>query len=614
MPVNEEHSNALVVAVDGATLRPDVRDLLVSAYVDDSVHVPSMFVLRFSDEHHDVLDRVGATVGSRVTVAVQQSGHGAPVELLDGDVTALEKEIDEGGSFAVVRGLDVRHRLQSGATVTAYTSMTVKDVVATVVREAGLTSRVGPFTVKQEHLARHGESDWDFLCRLARRVGAQVWVEGRKICFDTPAAASSAPSRGDSGSDALVVEGGRNLLSLRATVTGTGQVPEVEARGWSVKDKAEVSSSAPSRTASTEQAADPARLARELNGKKHLVGDVALGTQQDVTDRAQTTAGARAGGFAEIEGVVRGNPRLRAAAAVSLVGVGTAFSGKYALTAVRHELDEHEGYLTGFTAADVSDRSVYGVLAAGPTRGPGAADEARAATSAVVTNVKDPDRLGRVKVRFPALSADYESGWARTLQLGAGKDRGAAWLPEVGDEVLVAFGGAFDEPYVLGGLYNGKDVAGQGWAAHVGDDGKVKRRALTSRNGMYVEFVEDGQTDTLAITTNDGAQHLTLTQTGQKGVVLVSQGALEVTADQDVTVTGKKHVSVSTNSGDLSLKAVNVTIEATQSLKLSGAQLTAEGKATAELKGTDVKVSGQAAAELSASGPTTVRGALVKIN
>src|SRR5699024_3582824 len=234
------------------------------------------------------------------------------------------------------------------------------------------------------------------------------------------------------------------------------------------------------------------------------------------------------------------------------------------------------------------------------------------ATTALVTNVKDPESHGRVKVKFP-FADGYESWWARPVQLGAGTNRGVSWLPEVNDEVLVAFGGSFDEPYVLGGLYNGKDAPDAGWAAHVHNDGSVKRRALTSRTGMVVEFLEDGQQEALTVSTNNGAQRLTLTQSGQKGVVLISQGPLEGTAEQDVTVTGKKNVSLTTSTGDLSLKAMNVTIEASAMLALKAAQLSADAQASAALTGATVKVDAKGTAELTSTGVTTVRGSLVKI-
>ena len=77
---------------------------------------------------------------------------------------------------------------------------------------------------------------------------------------------------------------------------------------------------------------------------------------------------------------------------------------------------------------------------------------------AIVTNNQDPDGLGRVRLRFPWLDDGAESFWARVASPMAGNARGLYFLPEVDDEVLVAFQhGRPEAPVVLGGLWNGKD-------------------------------------------------------------------------------------------------------------------------------------------------------------
>jgi phage baseplate assembly protein gpV len=76
----------------------------------------------------------------------------------------------------------------------------------------------------------------------------------------------------------------------------------------------------------------------------------------------------------------------------------------------------------------------------------------------LVTNNKDPDKLGRVKVKFPWLADDVESNWARVAYPMGGKERGYWWIPEINDEVLVTFfHGDANCPFVIGGLYNGPD-------------------------------------------------------------------------------------------------------------------------------------------------------------
>jgi uncharacterized protein involved in type VI secretion and phage assembly len=144
----------------------------------------------------------------------------------------------------------------------------------------------------------------------------------------------------------------------------------------------------------------------------------------------------------------------------------------------------------------------------------------------VVTNNQDPDKLGRVKVKFPWLSADHESNWARIACPMAGNGRGFFFLPEVDDEVLVAFEhGRVEFPYVVGSLYNGKDKP-------PGDngDGKNNLRSLKSRSGH-----------TITLDDTDGKEKIQIVDAKEKeSIVLdVSTNTITITADKDVTIESK---------------------------------------------------------------------------
>ena len=140
---------------------------------------------------------------------------------------------------------------------------------------------------------------------------------------------------------------------------------------------------------------------------------------------------------------------------------------------------------------------------------------------AIVSNLDDPEKLGRMKVTFPWVAELAESPWARVAMAGAGKKRGIVMLPEVGDEVLVAFDhGDARMPYVVGGLYNGKDELP---VAPV-KDGKVVNRAF-SRNGHRIELDDD--TDKITIATGDGKHSIVLDQKGSK-IVIETSGDVEV--------------------------------------------------------------------------------------
>jgi uncharacterized protein involved in type VI secretion and phage assembly len=101
----------------------------------------------------------------------------------------------------------------------------------------------------------------------------------------------------------------------------------------------------------------------------------------------------------------------------------------------------------------------------------------------VVTNNQDPDNLGKVKVKFPWLVENDESTWARVASPMAGANRGIIFIPEVDDEVLVAFDhGDVRAPYILGAVWNGTDKPPQ----EKGNDDKNNLRIIKSRSNHMI--------------------------------------------------------------------------------------------------------------------------------
>src|SRR5262245_31955279 len=118
------------------------------------------------------------------------------------------------------------------------------------------------------------------------------------------------------------------------------------------------------------------------------------------------------------------------------------------------------------------------MLAPGPDR----EGRIHGVVSGIVTNNQDPDKRGRVKLKFPWLSDTDESWWARIVSPMAGKERGVYFLPEVNDEVLVAFEhGDPRFPLVIGALWNTEDKP-----PFTNDDGKNNVRAIKSRSGHTI--------------------------------------------------------------------------------------------------------------------------------
>lgn len=604
---NESFANNLIVEVAGGPLPDDVKTLLSYAYVDDSRNLPDMFVLRFRDSGHVVLDKGKFTVGAEIKLKVQTSDPEAPQELLSGEVTAVAIDLDRIGTFTEVRGYDHAHRLFRGRRVAVYPGMSVADVVMKVTQRAGLKAgkidRVpGVGGRPHSQFSQDNVSDWEFLSRLAEAVGAQIAVRDGALDFSLAEKPSAAPATtAKAHTDPLVLEAHRTLVSLRASVTAAEQVPEVEARGWDIETKKAVVAVEKPKNAGTEvEGVDPVALANKFSSPKYVSADTPRRTQAEAKAAAVALSERLGSACTELDGVAKGNPKLRAGAAVTLTGVGKPFAGKYTLTSTRHLFTAEVGYTTEFTVSGRQERSLYGLVAGGPRTStwPGV-------VPAVVSDVKDPAGLGRVKLTFPWLDQNFTSNWARTVQPGAGNGRGAMVMSEVGDEVLVGFEqGDFEAPYVLGGLYNGADAVPKFTASPIdGNSGEIAVRGFVSRKGHKLEFAEQ---DGVIVASGDGKLVVKLDQKNQM---------IEVTSGKGITVKARSGVSIDAGSGPLELKgqkvsvksATEATVEASASLKLSGT-------AGVKVEGATVSVKGQGQAELSASGVVTVRGSVVKIN
>ncbi|MGC5020960.1 VgrG-related protein [Micromonospora sp. DT47] len=569
--VNESFANTLLVEVESNPLPADLAALMTYAYVEDSRNLPDMFVLRFRDPQHIVLAKARLTIGAKVALKVQTADPGGPQPLTSGEVTAVELDLDRSGTVVEVRGLDMAHRLFRGRRVAAYPNMTVSDVVRTVAERAGLkpgkiSALPGVGGQRDTQLSQDNISDWQFLTRLADLVGAQLTVIDGTLDFLLPAQPAGAPdTTAKATTDPLVLEAHRNLVALRACVSAAEQVPRVEARGWDFEHKQEVTASATPRTAGAEvPGADPVTLAKAFDAPPYLAADASWHTPGTVKAVAEAIAGQLGGACAELEGVAKGNVKLRAGAAVALVNVGEPFAGKYTLTSTRHLFSEQAGYTTAFTVSGRQERSLHGLVTGGGTAdGPGLGGRL---APAIVSDVRDPLKQGRVKLTFPWLGKDFSSGWARTVQTGAGKGRGSLVLPEVGDEVLVGFaGGDMDEPYVLGGLHNGTDAVPALTTDPIdAASGEITARGFVSRTGHRIELIEN---DGIVLATGDG--RLTIRLDKKNGVVEVK---------------GSSGVTIDAGTGPL------------------------------QLKGQKVGITALSEAELTANGQVTVRGALIRLN
>lgn len=193
-------------------------------------------------------------------------------------------------------------------------------------------------------------------------------------------------------------------------------------------------------------------------------------------------------------------------------------------------------------------------------------------TIGLVTNNKDPDGLGRVKVKFPWLSQDDESYWARVLTPMAGNDRGIYFLPEVDDEVLVAFEqGDMNSPYILGSLWNGKDKP-----PAKNDEGKNNQRLIKSRSGHQI-ILDD---------TEGKEQIIIKDKTGKNQILINSkENKMNIKVEKDLTIETKGKIILKSSDDDMSIECKNLSIKTQQNYQLeAGANCTIKAKSKYELE------------------------------
>ncbi|MFI0593208.1 VgrG-related protein [Streptomyces griseus] len=648
-------STALTVEFGGTPLPAKFVNTLVEGYVDDSRTLPDLFLLRFRDPDRVLLEQAGLKIGTEARLLARAGGDTAPKPLLEGVVTALEVELDESGTFTVVRGLDESHRLFRGRRVASYQNMTLADICGQVAQRAGL--KPGPVDIAGpvlEHIAQPNVTDWEFVRGLAEEAGAQAYVRDGQLHITKPAEAGGAPDTSARAErDPLVLELGSNLLRCRAGVSAAEQVSEVEVRGWDVQAKQPLVGRAPAGTSPTlELGVTAAEVSEPFGEARFVVTDAAYGAQAQVDQAAKALAERIAGSFAELEAVIRGNPEVRAGSAVALNAVGAPFEGRYTVTTSRHVFDAVRGYETWITVSGQQERSLYGL--ANSASGSGGS-RCAGLVSGTVTDTQDPEGSGRVKVRFPWLSDEYASDWARTAQAN-GTGGGEAFIPEVGDEVLVGFEhGHLDRPYVLAGLYNGQDrpggggvgggAGGSGGAAGAGGagggaaagaaggsgeagggggggelvdptSGAVNRRAFASKSGNQLELLDAANgPQGVRLRTGDGKLTIDLDRKGT-AIVIGSDGSVTIEAKEQVSIRAADGVALDAGRGSLELAGESVTLSARNGVSVDGGTgkvgVTAQG--SVEVRGGEVTVDGGRRTEIRSGGTVNINAPMVKLN
>jgi len=443
----EKHVALYSIEVDGEPLDEQLAKRIHEVRLLSYLRLPDVCTLTatFQRGTPQPIDEHPFAVGSRLEVKLGGREELTTTTLFRGDIVSLNVDFGSGGVELLVRGLDRSHVLQRSRRTRTFQNQTASDIVEKILREAGFDAQTDASGDPYEFIEQDNETDWDFIWRLAERIGFEFVVEDGTAHFRRP----------DAGATPVELQWPKTLHTFSPRVTAIQQVGEVTLAAQDAKAKQTIDASASTPRQIARIGIDRETIKNAFDGASVHIATEPVESHAEAQAVAQALLDKLANGYVAAEGVCDGNPRIRAGSTIDVTGVGQKFSGTYRVAAATHLLRGGGTYETRF-ASDTAHTLTANV--GGSTTRPRFGSQL---VIGEVTNNHDPDDMGRVRVNYPSLGPDAESAWARVLTPSAGNARGILMLPVIGEEVLIGF--EHDDttrPYVLGSLFNGVDKPG----------------------------------------------------------------------------------------------------------------------------------------------------------
>jgi uncharacterized protein involved in type VI secretion and phage assembly len=534
--MNQSYRPLPTLQIDHQPAPPDLMEDLLQIVVEESLHRPCLFMLvlqndaqpgRSQDQRwrHQSLIQIGKPIKigfSASTTEAPAFDHSHPGQLLEGEITAIETHFSEKTQAPViVRGYDVSHRLHRGTHNRSFQNMTDSDIVKKIAAEVGIPlGNIEDSPIPHDYVFQENQTNMAFLRERATRLGFELFIQDGKLNFRRP-----------SIEEELSLRWLTDLHSFRVRVTSAEQVKAVEVRAWDYSSKRAIVATQHQTQLLTETDYGAGSTTSSLfNGKpqepKAILVDQPVFNDKEADVMAQALCDEVGGQYVVADAKAEGNATIRPGRVVNLEGMGL-HNGQYYVTDTRHIYQERV-YLTEFSVRGLR-RGLVPQLSPCPPLQPG-----QTLLVGIVTDNEDPEGWGRVKVKFPTLTEEHASNWARVVAVGAANARGFDCLPEINDEVLVAFEhGDIHRPYVLGGVWNGEDAPPVAVQQSV-QNGQVRLRTFQTRTGHQLQFVDDDSGGIYIKTAGGQEIHLN----DQDGSIQISAGAKVAIAAPQIHLRG----------------------------------------------------------------------------
>lgn len=586
------------IKINGSPMAYKYVAVLAGVRIDRALGVVGRAKLVFHDRDYELSTQGDIAVGHRIEIAApspRPSGGSESVPVFWGEVTGIGLEQMQSGAIEYTVVVDeMSHRLRRNTVQQTFLNHKYSDIVRSLCQAAGLTLTASVDSEITHDYTLVTGSPLAFLDDASRRIGAE-WsadVASNKIVLRT-ASPKPAPDA------VLQVNEDMRRFSVRANA----EAPRtIAVSGWDQATQRKITGTSVPTHPSEGKLATAAAAGRGVNvGVDKLLvsgGQVASQAEAEVLTKSvlkESWASAM---------TARGTthtvqPGLTLGGSVKITGAGPA-SGTYRVTELEHVYDP-QGFRSTFVAGSYRPSRLVDLL---DRSGEDSGFQRHQVVVGKVTAHGDAQNNGRVKVELVTMD-QVESTWARILSPDAGKDRGIVFLPEIGDEVLVAFEhGDTRRPIVLGGLFSGSTKLPTKDQKNVGADGGVSHRRITSRSGHIIELDD-----------TSGAEKVTILHKSGHEVVLDAKKGISVstTSGQDIVLTTGQ-ATVTLTKTDVKVEGVNISLKATAKVAIEAPAVEIKATGSAKVEGGLIQVKADSVAAFEAGGPLTLKGAIVKVN
>jgi Rhs element Vgr protein len=593
-PLDNSADDIRVTILSNGQALPDDTEVLSLEVTRAVNRIPSARIVLIDDSKTDAALRFSLSDGDLLAPGALisvKAGYGeAQEEIFSGVVVRQGVRVGSfGNSRLVINCRDKALAMTVGRKCANYVDQSDSDIIAKLVKAHGLEADVAATTVTHKELVQYDVSDWDFLLARAEANGLVALVEAGKVTLAAPVT---------SGDAVLGVSYGVDLIEFDGDVDARSQLAAVGAVAWDPATQAVIEQEAQPKALNAQGNLDAATLAKVVGLSSYRLHTAATLDSEGL--KAWTAARQQRAGLARMRGHLRfrGSALAKPGTLLDVQGVGKRFDGAAWLSAVTHLIAEGD-WITeaefGMAPESLAERGELAApMAAGLTAG------VSGLQIGVVKKLnEDPEAQYKVQVELPMTQAETAGVWAR-LATNYGSDGvGSFFIPEVGDEVVLGFLNSDpSHPLILGSLYSSKRKPPYELTA------ENYTKAVVTRGKLRIVF--DDEKKVITITT-PGNNKIVLSDE-DKSILLQDQNSNKVTLDPSgITLDSPKDIAIKAK-GKISLEAVgNISIDSKADLQQGAMNIAATAKMGFTAKGATT-------AELSASGQTTVKGAMVMIN